>query len=127
MRDENEDREERERSADDAAGHPKYAFVQRGAGGFERDEDAGDKCGVNSEPIDSHIEKITEHRRERDFEREPDMGRVRERVRHEQALGKRPGRARRLGQKKQVQDHGQGNAIRYRYPNPEHDTNELFR
>ena len=63
---------------------------------FECDEDAGDKSGVNSKPIDPAIKDVTEHRRERDLEREPDMGRIRERIRHEQALrfGKMLGRTR---------------------------------
>ena len=57
---------------------------------------AGNKGGMNSKPIDRHIEDVTDHRRERDLERETDVGRIRECIRHEQALrfGKMLGRAR---------------------------------
>ena len=96
VRDEVDNGEEREQSANDAADGSKNALAERSTSAFERDEGTGDESGVNSKPIHPGIEEITDHRRERDLEREADMGRIRERVRHEQALrfGKTRGRAR---------------------------------
>src|SRR5258706_10240128 len=96
MRDEEDDRAKREQSANDAADGSKNALAERSTSAFERDEGAGDKSGVNSKPIHPGIEEITDHRRERDLERESHMGRICERVRHEQAFrfGKTRRRAR---------------------------------
>src|SRR5262249_10176290 len=94
--DEEDDAEKRGESADDTTGGPKNALAESGPGAFERNEDASDERGVNARPINCAIEDKTEHGRERDFEREPNMSRIRECIRHEQALRKRLGRARRL-------------------------------
>src|SRR5207247_61587 len=93
VRDEVDNGEEREQSANDAADGSKNALAERSTSAFERDEGAGDKSGVNSKPIHPGIEEITDHRRERDLERESHMGRICKRVRHEQAL--RVGKTRR--------------------------------
>src|SRR6266478_9556755 len=96
VRDEVDKGEEREQSANDAADGSKNAFAQCSTSAFERDEDTGDESGVNSKPIHPAIDNVEDHRRERDLEREADMGRICERVRHEQALrfGKTRGRGR---------------------------------
>src|SRR5258708_31014962 len=86
VRDEVDNGEESEQSANDAADGSKNALAERSTSAFERDEDTGDESGMNSKPIDPAINNVADHRRERDLEREADMGRIRERVRHEQAL-----------------------------------------
>src|SRR6266567_3292891 len=109
VRDEVDNGEEREQSANDAADSSKNAFAKRRTSAFARDEGTGDESGVNSKPIHPAIDNVADHRRERDLEREADMGRICERVRHEQALrfGKTRGRARWLWQKKPVEDNSQ--------------------
>src|SRR6266542_4588431 len=128
VRDEVDKGEEREQSADDAADGSKNAFAQCSTSAFERDEGTGDESGVNSKPIDPAIDNVADHRRECDLEREADMGRIRERVRHEQALrfGTLLGRACWLRQKKPVEDDGQANSIGHGYPNPKNLANQLF-
>src|SRR6266705_6807766 len=86
VRDEVDNGEEREQSANDAANSSKNAFAKCSSSAFERDEGTGDERGVNSKPIHPGIDNVADHRRERDLEREADMGRICERVRHEPTL-----------------------------------------
>src|SRR6266571_441466 len=96
VRDEVDKGEEREQSANDAADSSKNAFAKGSSSAFERDEVTCDESGVNSKPIHPAVDNVADHRRERDLERESHVGRICERVRHEQALrfGKTRGRAR---------------------------------
>src|SRR6185295_4177009 len=62
VRDEVDNGEEREQSANDAADGSKNAFAERSSTAFERDEDTGDESGMNSNPIHPSIEEIADHR-----------------------------------------------------------------
>src|SRR6266496_5343440 len=58
VRDEVDNGEEREQSANDAADGSKNAFAQCSTSAFERDEGTGDESGVNSKPIDPAIDNV---------------------------------------------------------------------
>jgi hypothetical protein len=55
--------------------------VQRRTGTFQRDERAGDECGVDSRPINALINDVAEHGGKSNFEGEMHMRRISESVR----------------------------------------------
>jgi len=76
------DGKERERSADDATDESQSPFVESCLSALQRNERAGDECGVDSRPINRLINDEAKHRGESDFESELHVRGVRERVRH---------------------------------------------
>ena len=86
VRHEEDDGEQRECSADHTAADPEDTLVQRCTGAFQRDESAGDQRGVDSRPVNRHINDVAEHRCEGDFEREVHMRGISERVRTQKSF-----------------------------------------
>ena len=82
MRHEEYDGEERECSSDHTAAYSEHALVKGRTGTFQRNERAGDECGVDPGPVNRRIKDVTEHPCEGDFEREVHVCGIGERVRH---------------------------------------------